>query len=425
MDRREYLAAAGVPVVLATTGCVDSTAPWSSDSSPRVESENIEELSITDFSTTGESVDVVEPTNQYGVDARNSGRVETSIPNDVSEQWISRVNTRGGHLALGSDRILHQVRDRLAILDYEGRIDAEILRSEQEGFGSEPVMSGNVAFVSLFALDDDAAGTGVEALDLAEKEIHWKYESYEPRGPLALHDGILYFAGLSDESLFFLAVDAATGEELWSQPVQEYTERSELTHRTPLAITGDAVLGCFEEPNELVSLDIDDGTINWEHEFEPTQPVIIERPVVTDEYVLVLVSGHILVALNHEGEEEWENTFRMNDESIGAVYDEDSIYVITESGVNAIDFDGEEQWTFDFGFHGRLHEPVITDDAMLISDGSKCRSISLNDPQVLWEYEPEDIEGNGTVQRGLDSSPATSAGEVYVAASGGDVISLN
>ncbi|MFC7216228.1 PQQ-binding-like beta-propeller repeat protein [Saliphagus sp. GCM10025334] len=281
-------------------------------------------------------------------------------------------------------------------------------------FGANPRNTGYVSTV---------AGPGTD-----EPELAWRYTAGTPTmntSPI-VGDGTVYVPGSGNPGLIH-AIDIETGDNVWQFEPAGYASSA-------LAL-GDGMLFVGTWGKQFYALDAESGDELWSqeigHRFGSSSPVIVDDTI----YVGTIGDGPLVVrgpedeetfeacaflALDAEtGERKWqyrEFSEKENISSSPAVAD-GRVYFGGESGVYALDSEtGEEVWTRDIPTHPDS-SPAVVDDVVYY--GAPTTSDS-GPPAEVWALDGSTGETRWSV--GIDdvslrTSPAVADGVVYVAAS--------
>lgn len=183
-------------------------------------------------------------------------------------------------------------------------------------------------------------------------------------GPVAVADGVVYAASW-DSRLY--ALDAATGEELWSQflysPI-DYTSRP-----SPPAVSDGTVYTSTRQTGAVLALDAKTGHRQWIYDELPYSQGV--SPAITDTTVYATAGTSSermwLVALDRAtGERRWRTRIALPNR--GPIVDDHAVYVSQFGVLLACDREtGEEQWWF------RMHAdswatPALANGAIYTTD---------------------------------------------------------
>lgn len=152
----------------------------------------------------------------------------------------------------------------------------------------------------------------VYALDIRTGHEEWVFESSHTRvySSPTVADGVVYVVisqvlpddGTSDIPLYdgyLYALDAETGDEIWSDPLEEYASTGG-ARSTPTVHDGSLYVGIGFD---LLSVDISDGSVNWK---EDTGANIVSSPTIADGVVFVGSNDNYIYAFDAgTGDEEW------------------------------------------------------------------------------------------------------------------------
>jgi len=268
------------------------------------------------------------------------------------------------------------------------------------------------------------------AVDAATGNEIWTHEvtSYVTRATPAVIDGVVYVGG----GFSFSALDATTGEERWSIPMQ-YGGHASPTVRDGLvlvssqqgwifaldaatgenlwrlptdgiafgaaAITDDAVIYGTDE-GIVSSVDRETGTLDWR---VTVAGGVYATPVVFDDMVLVTTKAGELQALDRQsGERLWS----ANHGSARPPATNGDIVVLAASdgGIYGLDAaTGEQRWLYPSGKQA-LTTPAIAGTLTLVGTGSSLLALDIETGAAAWYYLAGDT---------IESAPVVADGFVF------------
>ena len=237
---------------------------------------------------------------------------------------------------------------------------------------SSPVIVDGTLFIGggyyggLFALDPE---TGVEK---------WRFDTHgETWASPAVADGVVYIPtqGLRDaypddptpSALY--AVDAKTGEQIWSFPLGP----SDSSYSTPAVSDGLVVFGATHEDTETgtyLAIDTATGVERWRVETE--RPLWGRSPGTNGTYWLLTeetdTAGNLISAVHlATGETAW--TVEVEQERINAVTNTGDVLYMSDNARDLIALDaatGTELWRLEVGRGG---SPVVVDGRIYLTGG--------------------------------------------------------
>ncbi len=212
------------------------------------------------------------------------------------------------------------------------------------------------------------------------------------------------------------AVDAATGEQVWT------FAKPSTGVGSPIVVNGTVYIGCFS--GVLYAVDAATGTEQWTFEAGDELPV----PTVVNGTVYVGSRvGNALHAVDaNSGEQDWKQTFSIseytNAEGVSTpIVVDNIIYTMVGrygSALHAINADsGEQEWTFtQLSGNGNISSPTVVDGTVYAGSGSHLSddnaalyAISANSGEQEWTFTQSGV---------MSLSPTVAKGTVYTAAGG-------
>ncbi len=253
---------------------------------------------------------------------------------------------------------------RAAVLPDGGRWPPEIL--PHTGFAAPTCATDGRLVFAIFANGDliacDMQGRRAWARALGEAENAYGYAS-----SLTVHDGRLFVQWDHHDVNRILALDAASGEDVWS-----VEHDAGASWASPMVVqTGGRVQLIVVTDGATIAYDPADGRKLWR--WNGPDGDIASSPVADDSRVLVISPA-------------WE------------------LYALPTTGSGPLD-DDHVVWTFED------HQPEITspiiigDTAIVLSDGGRLTAIDMSDGQQRWYHR---------LQGRFEASPAAAGGLVYV-----------
>jgi len=308
---------------------------------------------------------------------------------------------------------------------------------------ARPVIAEGVVFaidaegrVTAHGLDD---GDEVWATRLRGVEREARDDSFIPffgRGDEVLTFGgaISWDAGrlyAHSGGKFIVALDAATGEEIWRQTA--------LTpfHSAPTIADGRVYL--TTDDNELFALDAQDGEVLWTHRSisETARLITAPSPAVLGETVIApFTSGEIVALRAQNGTVLWSDSLTrtggltplssINDIAASPVILGDRVYALSHSGIMAA-FDlrsGERVWTLPAG---GLHAPALVGDYLfVVTVDAEVAAIDRNSGAVRWITELPSFRNERRRRDRISwAGPVLASDRLVLASSEGELILLD
>jgi outer membrane protein assembly factor BamB len=190
----------------------------------------------------------------------------------------------------------------------------------------------------------------ITAVNVRDGSKRWDFQPEYIDSEPAVADGSVYVA---DASATFYAIDASSGDQVWSQPLPSSSNGS-----TTAPVTGDDTVFALSltdsYESRVTALAIADGTTRWSITLDRRAR---QRPAVRDGVLYIGDSSNTLYAIDTtDGSTLWQ--FSTNGDAHGsiAILDETVCVGTSEGTVHAVSRnDGTEQWRFNPG-------PAVTTD---------------------------------------------------------------
>jgi eukaryotic-like serine/threonine-protein kinase len=235
-------------------------------------------------------------------------------------------------------------------------------------------------------------------------ELVWKFKT---GGAVAsspvVSDGVVYF-GSADGYLY--AVDVQTGQERWT------FQTGDAVWSSPAVSDGVAYVSSNDD--YLYALDAQSGQEKWKFR---TEGWVTSSPAISDSVVYFGSSDTHLYAVGIQtGQERWRFKAEYEVTSSPAISD-GVVYFTDNASLYAVDVStGREEWKFTLGGWavGRASSPAISAGVVYVCGGDGyLYALDAQTGQKKWDFLM-------AVYRGDDSAPAVSGGVIYAATGGGD-----
>lgn len=212
----------------------------------------------------------------------------------------------------------------------------------------------------------------------------------------------------------FYALDAQTGEEVWSFSPEGGLRSS------PAYQNGVLFFGSWD--GTLYALDATNGDLKWSFE---TGRKIYSTPAVENNSVIFASNDDYLYSLNVEnGSENWR--FDLNSQNINEwiprisspAVSKNSVYIGSLNGtLYSVNFgDGSLIWSFETD-DIIASSPSLTDDVVYFgSDDSYIYALQNSDGSLIWKYKANNSIGT--------SSPFIQNGRLFIGTTGNEIIAL-
>lgn len=298
----------------------------------------------------------------------------------------------------------------------------EIWRSDSTGFfRSSAALANNKLFIgnadkNLYAFNLDGSVKWTFETDGVVFGAPLANESYVYFGSIDIQ-GYSQFAYKTDSvktKSKFYALDAQTGEEVWSFSPEGGLRSS------PAYQNGVLFFGSWD--GTLYALDAANGDLKWSFE---TGRKIYSTPAVKNNSVLFASNDEHLYSLNVEdGSENWR--FNLNSQDINEwiprisspAVSKNSVYIGSLNGnLYSVNFeDGSLMWSFETG--ERIgSSPSLTDSTVYFgSDDNYIYALDKSDGSLIWKYKANESIGT--------SSPFLQNGRLFIGTMGNEIIAL-
>jgi outer membrane protein assembly factor BamB len=298
-----------------------------------------------------------------------------------------------------------------------------------EGYGDQPPAATGTATPSASpspaeAGDGDAFDSHVNAVDL-QGEPAWDVPAQLDAlvlMPVAVDERTAY-VGDVDGVVTALSLDA--GEERWTADVGTQVSGA-------VGVDGDRLyvvsLGSQTDPGAVVALDAGTGEEIWRTTEDATEGNPVSATVVTDAGILLLEAGSVVSLDPEDGGLNWRTEivnplrsppfFFQGTATPAPVSADGSVYVVDVTGrVYSLDAEtGAIRWDHALNDPSPVSPPVLTEDHVLIAtDSGTLDAIDRDTGHLAWRVDASD---RGFL-RGL-----ADAGDVLVAVAGSDDASL-
>ena len=203
-------------------------------------------------------------------------------------------------------------------------------------------------FISQGKLYFTAGGDGVYCIDALEGQKIWHYPDVHADISPVVHNGKVYFGtGYGDYRVY--AVDAQTGEEIWTKRMAYPVWGSPSVHENLVFFgmgTGNFVESAPVRRGKVVAIHAETGEIAWEYEAKDAVLTAIARR--DGKVTFGSRDGHVYTLSATDGELIWK-TFLGSPIVSSPAVTADTVYVGSNTGhVYALSFEtGEVQWEFD------------------------------------------------------------------------------
>lgn len=197
--------------------------------------------------------------------------------------------------------------------------------------------------------------------------------------PFSYYKGVLY-GGRNGEPNIAVAIDAETGEELWTFEIPG--SRSSMNH-VP-AVTEDLVLCGGQRAAALYALNRSDGTVTWSIPMGSSY----SRNAVLDGRQAYIITDSLYCIGLVDGSVRWTHTFH---DSSTPTIDEDAVYVIGDRQVLAIEKNsGQEIWKI-ASMEGSFGQLISEGSTLYASDRGGVCALRKSDGSEVWNTELPDV----------------------------------
>jgi outer membrane protein assembly factor BamB len=247
-------------------------------------------------------------------------------------------------------------------------------------------------------------------------------------GAVSFDGGLLY---AHSGGKFIVALDAATGEEVWRQTA--------LTPFHSAPTIADGRLYVTTDDNELIAMSAQDGSILWAHRSiaETARLITAPSPAVLGEIVIApFTSGEIVALRAQNGTVLWSDSLTrtggltplssINDIAASPVILGEQVYALSHSGVMAA-FNmrtGEREWELPAG---GLHAPALVGDYLfLVTVDAEVVAIQRDTGQIRWITELPSFKNERRRRDRISwAGPIVAGGRLLVASSVGEMVILD
>ena len=256
----------------------------------------------------------------------------------------------------------------------------------------EKLVSGPVYWNGiLYVIDSDAKVSAING-DSGRRVWRVKLEDKNEKSNVAYGGGVAYWGGRIFATTgfgFAVALDAATGEELWR------TEIGVPLRGAPTVSQGRVYIHTHD--SQLIAMSADDGEIIWEHFaiVENAEVLGSSSPAVDgDTVVAAFASGELYALRTGNGQVNWQDALSrtgrltalatLNDIDGNPVIYDGRVYVGNHSGrLLSIDMrSGERVWESNIG---TLYTPWIAGNYMyILNTEGELMNLSILDGRVRW-----------------------------------------
>jgi len=247
-------------------------------------------------------------------------------------------------------------------------------------------------------------------------------------GGLSFDEGRIY---AHSGGKFFVALDAATGTEIWRTTVLIPF------HGAPTASGGRIYVS--SDDNELLALDMATGAVQWTYQGIVESARLLTSPspaVLGDIVVAPFASGELVALRAQNGNPIWSDSLTRsgNSTALSAINDvagspvilDGVVYAMSHSGVLvAVELrTGERLWTLPAG---GLHTPwVVGDYLYVVTTEAEVVCVNRLTGTISWITSLDLFENpNRRKNRIAWSGPVIAGGRVFLASSTGDAAILN
>lgn len=260
----------------------------------------------------------------------------------------------------------------------------------------------------------NAANSGVadQAGPRAGPRVRWRFEEHlVSRKPPVIADNRLY-VGTFEESASFVALNAATGEEVWRTDLGDGHDVR--FPASAAAIAESTVVAPFG--NLLIGFDAETGAERWRTSFDDGQ---IHAPVAVDgvAYVTSRSTGELHALETNTGTTRWQAPIGGLSSGSPAVVDGVVYAAVAQEGsgsVVALDTaTGDELWRQSFT-NAFATPPAVSDGAVYLGDTAGLVALDANDGSERWRFATgsrRDSERHNWTY--TSSAPAVADGTVY------------
>lgn len=256
---------------------------------------------------------------------------------DGEQLWSHDTSVKMGPVVVDDQVLTVSRNDQLASLDASSG-DRNWVRPVPDDVSPDHFLTaadGLVYYSGTKSYDEHVVG----AFDVEQEASAWQTETLSPptfgqtgiTDPVVA-DGVVYVAGDADDDI--IAVDAATGEQVWTTSVE---------HRpTKLVAAGETLYAVqtatyASESSTVTALDTANGSSRWVNDADYSSSTLELSKFAADaDTVFYPVDGGYAAFAADSGEQRW--TYQLTDgASGGAVVSTDYLYVPSRNGLHVVD----------------------------------------------------------------------------------------
>lgn len=225
---------------------------------------------------------------------------------------------------------------------------------------------------------------------------------------LAVADGVVYFVQDSHRPTL-VAFDPESESTLWTTHVTPGSSAGVSVEEGTVYVVGGSQQApeCVLVPPTLAAVDAGDGTIEWEHAFDP---VTVTWPTVADGETYVVADDEA-VAIDAGGSVSWRTPLADGtdgDRSAIPALADGVVVVAAADGVVALDAsDGSEAWRYDLP---DAADATVADGTVYATGRTGVVALELSDGTERWRFDGAATTGAAAPS----AAPAVGDGRVYV-----------
>ena len=319
-----------------------------------------------------------QPTTPAGAAAANTNRrpqTEVAWERTVGQEPVSELATVGDTVVAATDNGVVTLDSEEGTPRWQGEVDVGIL-------------------TDMVATDDVIVyrAASLRALSTGEGQERWDNSTaLAPTGSLAATSDIIYGMGPGRIVPELMAVDPATGEELWHFHGEEVTvdQRAAIAPTDDLvAILQDGSLFGLDPQGELASSGADRIEVD-EESWRADIPDPWVQSLVLPEGGAVLFatqSGEVCAHDPSDGTESWcTEVDGLRDAEPRVLAEGDTVVVVTPRGVVALDqATGDQRWTFDPPQPLTSVADVSARDVVVVDRRGRAQALALDSGDRRW-----------------------------------------
>lgn len=324
----------------------------------------------------GDTAYVAYNQNIYTIDLESDGRQLDVLPNEAIRGGVTFFHTPAligdGQLVEGS------YKQDMYLFNADTGSATEFFTSAKNRWIAAPLVADGIIYAP------NSNGT-LYALSFDGEEL-WSFKTGAPLWAAPVLDGDTLYQASLDHYLY--ALDLNTEDVRWKVDLG-----GSLISGPVIGEDGTMYIGSFD--SHIYAIDSQNGDILWDFQ---TDDWVWGSPTLGPEGVLYVtdISANIYaIDLTDPPNILWDKQVEADSSITGSVlFNNDTLYVVTESGViAAYDTDGERLWKESIGEGNLYGTPVLAGDNLILVSALNADAIIYaydTDLEPLWQYTPQE-----------------------------------